>query len=91
MKKERIHIKNAVNKWNALVGIHDRDEDDEWNTIFGEPLSSTGYKHWAEINDVKQPDNGRGWGKERCGAITPGAIGYNDVSCFGQFAFFCER
>lgn len=95
-KNLRNNTNGAANTWNVFVGIHDFFEEGKWVNIFSLPLSLAGYERWAIIEGTKQPDNGKGQeyyyeGPENCGALTVGEPGFNDVPCWMEFAYFCEK
>ncbi|XP_046403563.1 hemolymph lipopolysaccharide-binding protein-like [Ischnura elegans] len=66
----------------AYIGIHDRFKEGEFITIFGEPLSKTGYVKWVTNN----PDNSN---EEDCGSVNRDGE-MNDVSCQISLPFICE-
>ncbi|XP_049961674.1 macrophage mannose receptor 1-like [Schistocerca serialis cubense] len=78
--------------WNdfALVGFHDQFNEGQYVTVYGEPLSTTGYHRWWSVSS---PDN-LGYSSvsagEDCGSVHRNG-GLNDISCYMKHAFFCEQ
>ncbi|XP_069689952.1 hemolymph lipopolysaccharide-binding protein-like [Periplaneta americana] len=68
----------------ALVGFHDLYVEDEYLTVFGNYLNSTGFTLWHEGN----PDNRLG--VEDCGGVHRTSGKLVDLSCETIFPFFCE-
>lgn len=79
------NIKGANHNDYAFVGFHDRFVEGEYLTVFGKPLSSTGFARWASL---QQPDNAGG--NENCGSIHRNG-GLNDIPCPWKLPFFCEH
>ena len=86
LKQSSNSIKQAVNKEQALLGLHDFFHEGEWLTILGEPLTETGYAEWTTKWYGPQPDNYQG---QNCGALVIHG-GMDDVFCHEKLAFFCE-
>lgn len=83
----RHSIRQAANKEEAYLGIHDFFNEGEWVTVFGESLYSTGYAGWSTTYWGGQPDNKNN--NQNCGALIYSG-GMDDVHCHEPFAFFCE-
>ncbi|KAG8229813.1 hypothetical protein J437_LFUL008181 [Ladona fulva] len=69
----------------AYLGFHDLEVEGKFVTIFGEPLSSTGFITWYPGT----PDQHQG--NEDCGSMhRTGRL--NDLYCdkLGPWPFFCE-
>ncbi|KAG8223269.1 hypothetical protein J437_LFUL001546 [Ladona fulva] len=67
----------------AFIGIHDRQKEGEFITIFGEPLHKTGYAKWYSPNE---PNGGI---KENCVTMHRNG-GLNDGECVSHLPFICE-
>ncbi|KAG8236594.1 hypothetical protein J437_LFUL016946 [Ladona fulva] len=69
----------------AYLGYHDQAEEGKFFTIFGDPLSKTGYERW----DEGEPN--QSYGNEDCGTMHRSG-GLNDSPCERDFSmpFFCE-
>ncbi|KAG8236593.1 hypothetical protein J437_LFUL016945 [Ladona fulva] len=69
----------------AYLGFHDQVEEGTFFTIFGDPLSKTGYERW----DEGEPNQYNG--NEDCGTMHRSG-GFNDSPCEIDFnmPFFCE-
>ncbi|XP_014209586.1 hemolymph lipopolysaccharide-binding protein-like [Copidosoma floridanum] len=80
-------IRDAANKEQALLGIHDMFQEGEWLTVFGQSIYITGYSNWSPIFFGGQPDNYLG--NQNCGSLIKSG-GMDDVNCREKFAFFCE-
>ncbi|KAK7864516.1 hypothetical protein R5R35_003125 [Gryllus longicercus] len=71
-----------VGTWLHL-GFHDLYKEGKYVTLFGEPLSETGYITWSP----GQPDNYNN--NENCGSMHPEG-GLNDLNCSVKKPFVCE-
>lgn len=87
LKRAEKDIRFALNTDQALLGIHDLYREGDWVTIFGEPVTSTGYAGWSATYFGGQPDNYGG--NQNCGAVINQG-GLDDVFCYDKFAYFCE-
>nr|CAD7394731.1 unnamed protein product [Timema cristinae] len=64
-------------------GVRDNEQDGSFVTIYGTPLSETGYERWAR----GQPDDENG--VEFCIELLRNGE-FNDESCFKELPFICE-
>lgn len=87
LKKARASIKDSANSEEALLGIHNFFTEEDWVTILGESILSTGYAHWSKTYWGGQPDNKDH--NQHCAALIDQG-GMDDVHCHERFAFFCE-
>ncbi|XP_078050156.1 hemolymph lipopolysaccharide-binding protein-like [Augochlora pura] len=88
--KEKFHNKTDVVGAHCqdaiFVGIHDQFDENDWITIFDEPIASV-FHVWTDHWGV-QPDNYGG--KQNCGSLyRDGRL--NDVPCTMKLPFFCEK
>lgn len=69
----------------VFVGIHDQFCENEWVTIFNDPIEDV-FHEWS-TKWGRQPDNFGGW--QNCGSLhREGKL--NDVPCNMYLPFFCE-
>ncbi|XP_063243019.1 hemolymph lipopolysaccharide-binding protein-like [Bacillus rossius redtenbacheri] len=80
-------IKDAKYNDFAFVGFHDRYTEGSFVTIFGEPVSKTGFERWWARG---QPDNAGAPPGEDCGSVHRNG-GLNDLPCDAKHAFVCEQ
>lgn len=67
----------------VYAGLEKFTKGNEWQTVFGEPMTLTGFTKWAE----NQPDN---YGDDEfCISIDRDGF-YNDIDCYGNQPFLCE-
>ncbi|KAK7864518.1 hypothetical protein R5R35_003126 [Gryllus longicercus] len=71
-----------IGNW-LYLGFHDLYKEGKFVTLFGEPLSKTGYTVW----NPGQPDNHHN--NENCGSMYPSG-GINDLDCSSKQPFVCE-
>lgn len=92
MITERGNIRDTDKPWQAWVGIHDHFEKNDWVTIFGQPLSETGYAKWGKYMGLyQQPDNGpRSYDEDCVALMNHPEVGLNDAYCGIKLAFICE-
>ncbi|XP_063245056.1 hemolymph lipopolysaccharide-binding protein-like [Bacillus rossius redtenbacheri] len=83
---EHTSLAGVTNNDFAFLGFHDRYTEGEYVTIFGKPLSTTGFVHWG----VPQPDNSGGDPGEDCGSVHRSGV-LNDITCDWKLAFVCEQ
>ncbi|KAG8236597.1 hypothetical protein J437_LFUL016949 [Ladona fulva] len=69
----------------AYLGFHDQKKEGDFVTIFGDPLSETGYERWLDEEPNQSNDN------EDCGTMHRSGH-LNDYPCERSFEvpFFCE-
>ncbi|XP_069699036.1 hemolymph lipopolysaccharide-binding protein-like [Periplaneta americana] len=65
------------------IGINDFDKEEEYVTIFDEPLNTTGYVKWASGEPTKDAT----W---NCGRLRRDGY-FEDSFCPHKYPFFCER
>ncbi|XP_067000227.2 hemolymph lipopolysaccharide-binding protein [Anabrus simplex] len=83
-------IPGASYNYIAYLGFNDFAKTGSFATIFGQPLSETGYMKWGR----GQPSGG-----QHCGALSrdvamlfdESKVVLNDVWCEEKLAFFCEK
>ncbi|XP_067004404.2 hemolymph lipopolysaccharide-binding protein [Anabrus simplex] len=74
------------------IGFHDKYVEGQYITVFGEPLSSTGFTDWS-TNGAQQPDNSGGSDTnpgEDCGSMHRNGL-LNDIRCEYKMPFICEH
>ncbi|KAK7874177.1 hypothetical protein R5R35_006223 [Gryllus longicercus] len=82
----RLMKRHKVTDTNVFAGFHDKAEEGNHITVFGDDLENTGFTQW----NPGQPDN-RG-NEEDCGAINSSTGKLNDVSCTKlASSYICEH
>jgi hypothetical protein len=68
-------------QFSAYVGIHNQFKEDEWVTVFGDPLAETGYNRWS-VGPPKISE-------ANCGVLFEDGklLG---IPCHAERSYFCE-
>ncbi|XP_067012343.2 hemolymph lipopolysaccharide-binding protein [Anabrus simplex] len=87
--KAESYVLQALMKWFmssgdfAYLGFHDREEEGKYRTVFGLPLSYTGFETWTDGYPV-------GTNTFNCGCIHRSG-GLCDHICNASIPFICEK
>ncbi len=68
-------------QFSAYIGIHNQFKEDEWVTVFGDPLDETGYNRWS-VGPPKISE-------ANCGVLFEDGklLG---IPCHARRSYFCE-